>query len=327
MDAAEKEDREEILIDALDGPSPEDETSKKADSNPYDWFSSSKKDDNEEDEDEDEVDGDEETSADDDSDADDDSSSAAAKPESRQADVGLVARAIQAGLKPDRIAGMSADVLESAVEVLEEAMGSKSKDEEKEPEKFKLKLNAEEYDDEVIGQLNEMNDYYHASHQAMLAEIKELKKAREDDSERIQRESNNRFISWVDNRFVEMAEADSGYAEIFGKSKVDDLKENSSEFKKRVAVIQEIGRQRRAHPEYSDVKLLDVAIKVALSDDVSKIAEGKIRSKVKNHKEDRVSVRSTGKERITGKTPEPISKGVKSAENFVKRFLKKAGVS
>jgi len=321
---AEKEERDEILSEALDGTDPKDEPAKDS-KNPYDWFSSSK-DDNDDD---DEVDGDEETSAEDDSDADDDSSKAAAKPESRQADVGLVARAIQAGLKPDRIAGMSADVLESAVEVLEEAMGSKSKAEEKEKEteKFKLKLNAEEYDEEVIGQLNEMNDYYHEQHKAMLAEIKELKKAREEDSERVQRESNSRFISWVDNRFVEMAEADSAYAEIFGKSKVDDMKENSTEFKKRVAVIQEIGRQRRAHPEYSDVKLLDVAIRVALSDDVSKIAEGKIRSKVKNHKEDRVSVRSTGKERITGKTPEPISKGVKSAEGYVKRFLKKHGIS
>jgi len=315
MSKTKEEETKDILVGSLT-----EEPESKSAAGSYDYWS----DDDDKDVDDDDEDGEDgdDDSADDDSEADDISSDADEKPESRRPDVGLVARAIQAGLKPDRIANMSADVLESAVEVLEESKGSRHSDEdEKEPEKFSFDFD-DDYDEDVAEKLNKLNDHYHTQHKAMLAEIKELKKGRADDSERAQRESNNRFISWVDSQFVELAESDEGYADIFGKAKVDDLKDNSPEFKKRVAVIQEIGRQRRAHPEYSDKKLLDLSIKVALSDDVSKIEAGKLRNKVKNHKENRVSVRSQGKERVVGKS-EPVSRGTKSAESFVKRYLKK----
>jgi len=319
------DDGTSILLTDADQPKDLDE------GNGYDWFKEHGKtvDENGEvvdDEDFDDEDGDEDPP-----DKGADGSPSTITGLQQEPDVGLIARAVQAGLKPEQIQSLTrTGGLQDTIEVLEANKGSDGEAEEEGLKKFELDLDPEEYDEGVIETLNKMNDYHFEQVKALRDEIKSLKSERSEEKQQTEQQKQQQHLIWVDNRFATMHKENEAYGDIFGDKVAAEMNDKDEDarrqFANRVAVVQEMRRQRQAHPEKSDEDLLNIAIRVALPDQITKIAESTVKAKVKQHRNNRVSSRSTSKKGSERKV-ESTGRGQKTATSWLKGKLKSMGLN
>jgi len=313
-----------ILLTDNDTPKEEDE-----ETNGYNWFGKDKpKIDDDDDDDDDDYSDDEDPS---DKSVGDAPNAILPGQTLQQPDVGMIARAVQAGLKPDQIQSLTrTGGLQDTIEVLEATKSQSPGGEvDQGPKKFELDLDPEEYDEGVIESLNKMNDYHFEQVKALHDELKSLREERSSEKQQTEQQKEQEFLFKVDKRFASLHTENEAYGDIFGNKVAAEMNDKDEEarqqFANRVAVVQEMRRQRQAHPDKTDNEIMDIAIRVALPNEVTKIAESTVKAKVKRHRETRVSSRSTSKKGST-RTVDAKERGTKNAESWLKGRLKKLGL-
>lgn len=192
------------------------------------------------------------------------------------------------------------------------------------PEKLKLELDPNEYDEGLIKTVNSINDHYDGiirqqeQHLKMAAEaIMALHQQINETTGQTQAEEYARFHQEMDAFFTGLGDE---FRDVFGKGEMRTLSPNSPESTARNALVEEMHALRIAdarlnRPQSSWKELQQRALHTLHGDKIKSIARREINEKIKNRRGKAIS-RPAGRQT---KSSDPITNAVKFVEEFSKQ--------
>jgi len=180
-------------------------------------------------------------------------------------------------------------------------------------EPFKLELNPELYDPELVKQIQGMNEHYGQQMQSFADTVKKLEAAEVARSSEV-------FNSWFDSRVEAL---DDSYESLLGKGDGASLERNGPEFANRVKVIKRMnvidaGRERMNLPSLDENTLFEEAVASVFRKEGAAVIRKKIAAQVKKRGRS-LSARPTSRTATDVRTPTEI------AETHVSEKLREFG--